>query len=768
MGQENQGTSLAPGQGGAMTVAQPIPVIIRVIVQGTKQDDPAAGVAGAKVRATNKYGSLELNGTTDAQGYVRGRISPPLSSISSDATGFVPTHVERNVSASQATLCIPMARVSAPKPVTVDDTNENIRSEGGIGSELPKAPVAVPRGEEKRAFFVLENGAWVPVQMSESEHRKRQIDPVLNKARAAAEAEFPDPDTHPPVFTASYPLLDLSERAGLTASEVEAKEKERLAWQRKAFDENTRRYRESWRQSRVQAEINLLRKARDEEETITAEGTVVGERQVIGSVGHEDFVKAAVDARIAELQRQWAAAATSRGLSPPPTELHPGKATAEQARNADVWSRYGGVTTNVPVRCAPNDGRTVITCSSPTWAHIAAFREDLDAVRARRLTRGVMKHILEKYRDPAEQRALLVAGVQSLGGFTQWDATQRESPGLPRPLGTGPLSNEDLLWQYENLLDKRLNAEGRPPEQPIQVGVTTDGFDFWGTPDVVKRQIDQARAKAELEAIQGGMLGLAAIASLVGRARGLDDEHRLAAVRFWAGVGDIAGAYGMGKIHVGTFRITDESRYHPTITGPIVTRAPAAMSPRDLAALGPQSGFPRQPVYDGAPGAGTSVPLSEPPVTVQAAPPATQLRNVLTVPLVKMHFPGGIPPAEGVRLTQSIRASLKIEGRNVAIAEAELGGSRRLLTGVSGKASPPGTVPSPDSRLFTTKASGAMTRAFDSEVKLLEDIAKDLSEDAKGRISLYTERKPCSSCDSVIQQFRKRFPNIIVEITSGQ
>lgn len=134
-----------------------------------------------------------------------------------------------------------------------------------------------------------------------------------------------------------------------------------------------------------------------------------------------------------------------------------------------------------------------------------------------------------------------------------------------------------------------------------------------------------------------------------------------------------------------------------------------------------------------------------------------------------MKYPTGISPNEGALIVQSIRNSLKIKGRNIAIAEANINGQRQLLTGVSGRVSPPQTVPSPANRLFTTRDSGAMTRAFDSEVKILEDIAKDLPANAKGTIALYTERKPCArSCREVIQQFKARFPGIKVIVTYSQ
>jgi hypothetical protein len=133
-----------------------------------------------------------------------------------------------------------------------------------------------------------------------------------------------------------------------------------------------------------------------------------------------------------------------------------------------------------------------------------------------------------------------------------------------------------------------------------------------------------------------------------------------------------------------------------------------------------------------------------------------------------MKFPSGISPAEGKSLTQAIRDTLKIEGRNVAVAEVRIGEQSRMLSAVSGKASPPGTVPAPTDPLFTTRSSGAMTRAFDTEVKILEDIAKDLPSNAKGTISLYTELKPCFSCKGVIEQFETRFPGIKLNITHGQ
>jgi putative deaminase of polymorphic toxin system len=159
--------------------------------------------------------------------------------------------------------------------------------------------------------------------------------------------------------------------------------------------------------------------------------------------------------------------------------------------------------------------------------------------------------------------------------------------------------------------------------------------------------------------------------------------------------------------------------------------------------------------------AGKSLP-EEPP------PPRTTAPEPKPAPAPAMEFPNGIPPADGARLTSALRSSLQLEGRNVAVAETNIGGRSQMLTAVSGKASPSGTVPAPTDPLFPTKPSGAMTRAFDSEVKLLETIAKDLPSNAEGTVSLYTERPPCLSCQGVIQAFQQRFPNVNLIVSHGQ
>jgi len=124
--------------------------------------------------------------------------------------------------------------------------------------------------------------------------------------------------------------------------------------------------------------------------------------------------------------------------------------------------------------------------------------------------------------------------------------------------------------------------------------------------------------------------------------------------------------------------------------------------------------------------------------------------------------------------------NLAAGGRNVATARVELDGQNaELWDAVSGKnVSIPGTVSDPSQRLFTTRFFG-VNRDYDTEVKILEEAARRMGAtnpsqvytQSRGRIDLYTELAPCYSCggsrnfpDGVIQQFRKMFPNVELNV----
>lgn len=123
--------------------------------------------------------------------------------------------------------------------------------------------------------------------------------------------------------------------------------------------------------------------------------------------------------------------------------------------------------------------------------------------------------------------------------------------------------------------------------------------------------------------------------------------------------------------------------------------------------------------------------------------------------------------------------NLAAGGRNVATARVELNGQDvELWDAVSGKnIDIPGVVPNPSQRLFETKFYG-VNREYDTEVKILEEAARRMGatnsgqiyNQARGRIDLYTELRPCPSCggtpsfEGVIQQFRRMFPNVELNV----
>ena len=73
----------------------------------------------------------------------------------------------------------------------------------------------------------------------------------------------------------------------------------------------------------------------------------------------------------------------------------------------------------------------------------------------------------------------------------------------------------------------------------------------------------------------------------------------------------------------------------------------------------------------------------------------------------------------------------------------------------------------PATRMFTTGEVGGFSRAFDSEVFIMENAARGLTAEFQGTILLYSERPVCGSCSGVIAQFQKAFPNVKVIVTSG-
>ncbi|MFB2837367.1 deaminase domain-containing protein [Floridanema evergladense] len=105
--------------------------------------------------------------------------------------------------------------------------------------------------------------------------------------------------------------------------------------------------------------------------------------------------------------------------------------------------------------------------------------------------------------------------------------------------------------------------------------------------------------------------------------------------------------------------------------------------------------------------------------------------------------------------------------KNIAIAEFEISGDTGELIAISGRSTRPGTVGLPQQPLFVTyEVPPGHSRAYDSEYKLLEELAFRYAQtpEIEGKINLFTERSPCDSCTNVIEQFRRRFPNIVLTV----
>jgi The BURPS668_1122 family of deaminases len=105
--------------------------------------------------------------------------------------------------------------------------------------------------------------------------------------------------------------------------------------------------------------------------------------------------------------------------------------------------------------------------------------------------------------------------------------------------------------------------------------------------------------------------------------------------------------------------------------------------------------------------------------------------------------------------------------KNIAVADFLIGNDRGELIAISGLSTRSGTVGLPDNPLFQTfEVPPGHSRAYDSERKLLEELGLRYVQtpEVQGRVNLWTERAPCDSCCEVIEQFRRRFPNIILTV----
>ncbi|MBD2571022.1 deaminase domain-containing protein [Anabaena lutea] len=115
---------------------------------------------------------------------------------------------------------------------------------------------------------------------------------------------------------------------------------------------------------------------------------------------------------------------------------------------------------------------------------------------------------------------------------------------------------------------------------------------------------------------------------------------------------------------------------------------------------------------------------------------------------------------------------------NIAIAEVRLEDGKAFGMGATSRAKSPAPKPEPKSNggQFEPTVDSRLQRTTpmdtDAEYKVLSAIAETLefiynkdNNRVRGQLYLYTERKPCESCQSVINQFEQKFPEIKITIS---
>lgn len=105
---------------------------------------------------------------------------------------------------------------------------------------------------------------------------------------------------------------------------------------------------------------------------------------------------------------------------------------------------------------------------------------------------------------------------------------------------------------------------------------------------------------------------------------------------------------------------------------------------------------------------------------------------------------------------------------NVAVIEVHLANNISFGTGATSRAKSP--TPKPKSKSeggqFEPIIDSYSNRVMDTdaEYKALSMIADTLDlfdeSELRGKLYLYTERKPCESCTYILQQFKHKYPNI--------
>ena len=115
----------------------------------------------------------------------------------------------------------------------------------------------------------------------------------------------------------------------------------------------------------------------------------------------------------------------------------------------------------------------------------------------------------------------------------------------------------------------------------------------------------------------------------------------------------------------------------------------------------------------------------------------------------------------------------KNRGGNIAFAEYDINGDTGKINSFSGKLNlnlkdfAP-LVEKKDRKLETLEIPEGFDREVDTEVKILEKILHQTTEESVGTIRLFSQRPVCDSCGNVIEQFRKLRRNIKITVAEGK
>ncbi|MBN8563019.1 deaminase domain-containing protein [Leptolyngbya boryana CZ1] len=110
---------------------------------------------------------------------------------------------------------------------------------------------------------------------------------------------------------------------------------------------------------------------------------------------------------------------------------------------------------------------------------------------------------------------------------------------------------------------------------------------------------------------------------------------------------------------------------------------------------------------------------------------------------------------------------------NVAVAKVVLSNGAILFQEGTSRARSPSPLPTPKSAggIFEPSIDSHSQRLMetDAEYKILSALALTLLEELKqvqveGKLYLYTERKPCESCQNILRQFRELFPSVGISV----